>query len=259
MKKRYSILTFIIGKGYEIVHEIVNKQPDVEYLLVTDDKDLKSDTWTVVYDEDLLEAKTPFERCFRVRYNVFKYCSTDICVTIDGSMQVKGSLDNLINQFEGGNYDMCLMPHPLWADMVSEYQAWVKMRGYPVEQANAALHFLQKSKYDLSYKGLYQLCFTIKRRTHTTKQIDHLTFSFLEVMSPEGKFERLDQTIFSFVMNTYFSTLKVLPISEQVVRSYAIQWYWHNSNRENQNVFYDINKPDMKYLFNKQVECLYLL
>jgi len=86
MSKRYTILTFIIGKGYEKVHEILNKQDDVEYLLVTDDETLKSDTWKVVYDKSLLEFKTPFERCFRVRYNVFRYCSTDICITIDGSI-----------------------------------------------------------------------------------------------------------------------------------------------------------------------------
>ena len=84
--------------------------------MVTDDPDLKSKTWKVIYDEDLLKLKTPFERCFAVRYNVFKYCSTDICVTIDGSMEVSGSLDALIEKFNVGRYDFCLMPHPLWPD-----------------------------------------------------------------------------------------------------------------------------------------------
>lgn len=55
MKYKYTILTFIIGKNYELLHEIVNKQNDVEYVLVTDDKELKSNTWNIVYDEDLLK------------------------------------------------------------------------------------------------------------------------------------------------------------------------------------------------------------
>lgn len=84
--------------------------------MVTDDQDLKSKTWKVIYDEDLLKLKTPFERCFAVRYNVFKYCSTDICVTIDGSMEVSGSLDALIDKFNAGGYNFCLLPHPLWPD-----------------------------------------------------------------------------------------------------------------------------------------------
>ena len=59
-------------------------------------------------------------------------------------------------------------------------------------------------------------------------------------------------------MNRYFSNLKVLPVSEQIVRSYALTWYWHKSSNKNMNVFYDINKPDMKFVFNKEMECMYL-
>jgi len=148
---KYSILTFVIGKGYEKVHEIENRQDHVEYLLITDDDELKSNTWNVIFDKDLLQYKTPFERCFRVRYNVFKYCTTDICVTIDGSMHVRGSLDKLIDKFNDGKYDICLMPHPLWSDFNTEYSAWIRMRNYPIQQAWRAIDWFQKHEYDFNY------------------------------------------------------------------------------------------------------------
>jgi len=86
-----------------------------------------------------------------------------------------------------------------------------------------------------------------------------MTMALMQYLSiGQEKFERLDQTVFSFVMNRYFNHLKVLPVSEQVVRSKAIQWYWHKSQNKNLNAFYDINKPDMKYVFDKLVECMYL-
>lgn len=86
-----------------------------------------------------------------------------------------------------------------------------------------------------------------------------MTMALLKYLSiNQDKFERLDQTVFSFVMNRYFSHLKVLPVSEQIVRSCALTWYWHNSMNKNMNVFYDINKPDIKWMFNKEVECMYL-
>jgi hypothetical protein len=255
---KYSILTFIIGKGYEKVHEIDNKQNDVEYVLITDDPDLKSDTWKIIYDNDLLQYKTPFERCFRIRYNVFKYVTTNICVTIDGSMHVKGSLDELINKFNNEKYDICLMPHPIWNDFYTEYNAWMQMRNYPVNQAKRAINFFTSKKYDFSYKGLFQLCFSIKRRSELTNDIDKNTLESLIELSSNGEFERLDQTIFSYIMNTKFNHAKVLPVSEQVVRSNAIQWYWHNSDKPNMNIFYDINKNDIKYVFNKKVICEYI-
>jgi len=46
-----------------------------------------------------------------------------------------------------------------------------------------------------------------------------------------------------------------MPVSEQVVRSYALQWYWHNSDRKNENFFMTPGMPDLKYVLNKQVEC----
>ena len=257
--KKYTVLSFIIGKNYEILHEIMHPQDDVEYLMITDDPELKSTTWKVVYDENLLKLNSGFERCFDVRYNVFRYASTDICVTIDGSMEVVGSLDQLIKKFNDEQYDICLMPHPLWADFITEYNAWIRMRKYPISNANKFFKLMQAANYDLKYKGLFQLCFSIKRRNDITSAIDSMSMAFLKLMSlGEKSFERLDQTVFSFIMNRYFNNLKVLPISEQIVRSYAIQWYWHNSMNKNCNVFYDINKPDLKYMFNKQVECFYL-
>lgn len=155
MNFKYTVLSFIIGKGYEILHEIQNPQDDVEYLMITDDAELKSSTWKVIYDPDLLKLKTGFERCFAVRYDVFKYCSTDICATIDGSIEVSGSLDKLIDAFNAEHYDMCLMPHPLWPDFVNEYKAWIKMRNYPIENANKFFSFLNNARYDISYKGLF--------------------------------------------------------------------------------------------------------
>lgn len=256
---KYSILTFIIGKGYEKIHEILHKQDDVEYLLITDDVELTSNTWKVIYDEDLLQYKTPFERCFRIRYNVFKYCTTDICITIDGSMEVTGSLDKLINTFNDGQYDICLMPHPIWADMNSEYNAWIRMRNYPITQAFNAINWLQQHKYDFNYQGLFQLCFSVKRRSVFTKSLDEEVFnSLIDVSKSLSEFERLDQTIFTYIMNTKYNDKKVLAVSEQIVRSYALQWYWHASNKKNENIFYDINRPDLKYVFNQQVECFYL-
>lgn len=259
-KKRYTVLSFIIGKGYELLHEIKQPQDDVEYLMITDDPDLKSQTWKVICDEDLLKLQPGFERCFAVRYNVFKYCSTDICVTIDGSMEITGSLDELIEKFQVGSYDICLMPHPLFADFINEYQLWMRARQYPLENAKKFFKLLSDARYDPRYRGLFQICFSVKRRGKTTDAIDAMTMALMKYLSvDQEKFERLDQTVFSFVMNRYFSHLKVLPVSEQIVRSQAVQWYWHSSSKKNLNAFYDITKPDMKYVFNQLVECMYLL
>lgn len=257
---KYSFLTFIMGENYELVHEIQNKRDDVEYILVTDNKNLKSDTWKVVYDERLLQFKTPFERCFRVRYNAFDYISTDICITVDGSMEIKGNIDPVVREFVKNDYDICLMPHPFRYEFSSEYQAWVKQRGYPPEKAKKFFELLKISNYDPNFKGLIQLCFSIKKRGNKkSKALDDMVFSFLEWLSVDSDFERLDQTVYSFVLNTWFKDMKILPVSEQIVRSEAIQWYCHNSTKKNMNFFMTPGKTDRRWVLNKGVECLQLL
>ena len=74
----------------------------------------------------------------------------------------------------------------------------------------------------------------------------------------DGVADRIDQVAFSYFMNTYHSHLKILPVSEQIVRSYYMQFYEHNSYVPNMNMFYDYSTDDERYMFNKKVKCLYL-
>ena len=254
---RYSVLCYIIN-NYENVKEIIQKDPNAEYILVTDDKNLKSNTWTVIYDESLLSLKSTFDRCYAIRFNVFKYCHSPICVYIDGNVQVNKPLTPLIDKFEDGKYDMCMMPHPLRYDFISEYKAWITQRGYSIEQAQKFFKLLNDTRYSFDYKGFFQGTFKIVRNDKTNADFERLSIAFMKYLGTEDAIERLDQTVYSFVLNNWFYDKKILPVSEQILRSDYMTWFWHKSDNPNMNIFYDINKPDIKWMFNKQVECMYL-
>lgn len=255
-EKKYSILCYIIN-NYEKVHEVLEKDENCEYILVTDDPNLKSETWNVIYD-DTLNGLSVFDKCYSIRFNLFKYASTGICIYIDANIHVKKSLYPLIEKFNDGQYDMCMMPHPLNSTFLPEYKNWISWRKYPIEKAQRFFDLLKSSNYDLNYKSLFQGCFKIVRRGKINDDFDRLTLSFLKYLGTENEIERLDQTVYSFVLNVWFNNIKILPVSEQILRSSYMTWYWHNSSNPNMNIFYDINKPDMKYVFNKEVECLYI-
>lgn len=150
-KFKYSVLCFIVN-GYEIVREVLKPDPDIDYVLVTDDKKLKSKTWRVVFDKRLL-SMLPYERCAHVKYDVFRYCKSSLCVYIDASVQVKGSLDKLVNDFNASGADIALLSHPTVSDVISELQLWIKMRGYSHVRANKFLDFLCSKNYNFEYKS----------------------------------------------------------------------------------------------------------
>ena len=253
---RYSVLTYNI-QHYEVVHEIIEKDPEAEYLLITDDQNLKSDTWEVIYDERL-EGLSTFDKCYSIRFDLFRYCHSDICVRIDGNIGIKRNLKHLVDIFENGNYDAALMPHPLRDNFIDEYNEWVKVRAYPIQQAERCLDIMRQGGYDFNYKGLFQLCFSINRKGRITSDIDRMTIELMKKMGKENEIERIDQIPFSYIMNKYFSHLKILPVSEQIIRSPYMTWYNHGCNEPNNFVFYDESKDDIHYMFNKQVKCIYM-
>ena len=151
--KKYSILTYIIG-DYEFPREIIEKDPDAEYILVTDNPKIKSDTWTVVQLDEQYKNLSTFDKCYEIRFNPFKYVTTDLVIRMDGNIQIKKPLRPIINAFIKGHYDLALMPHPLNSTFTEEYNLWINARNYPTEQRDKFFKLLADSNYDLSYKSL---------------------------------------------------------------------------------------------------------
>lgn len=226
----YSVLTYNIG-GYEILHEIKEKSDRAEYIYVTDDRSITSSTWTVVY-VDNPHPEDPFELCYKIRFNPFDYVHTDLVVRIDGSMGIEKNLDEIVDFFNNG-FDIALCIHPTRANLYDEYVAWVVQRGYPREQAEKVLNFIQYFEgYDVKKdSGLYQYNFMIQRKDKKNLRLNEMTLALAHYLAPEDKqIDRLDQTLGSFVINKYFSDMKVMPVDQHLFDGKFFTWYVHNSD-----------------------------
>lgn len=228
----YTVLTYIFNR-YEAVHEIGRKDPDAEYILVTDDPTLKSDTWTIVYDASL-DDLSPFDKCYIVRFHPFRYAHTDIVVRLDASISVLKPLAPIVSAFVDGGFDRCLMIHPLRDNIPDEYEAWVTQRGYPPDQAEKCLGFIESLGCDLSKKGLFQCGFEIVRNSSVNAWINEITYLLLRALGTDGKIERIDQTVFTLVANNLFSDrLKVMPVGEDLITDgRMMQMCYHGTLRK---------------------------
>lgn len=254
-KKRYSVLSYIIG-DYELVHEIGEKDPEAEYILVTDNPKLKSETWCVMYDRSLENYPSVWDKCYSIRFGCFKYCATDICLRLDGSFEIKKSLKPLIDTFEEGGYDLGLMPHPVNHNFIDEYATWVKTRRYPRKQAQRCINIMRSKGYDFNYKGLFQSCMAIQRRNAITEEIDNKVRALLKECGQNGISERINQIPLSFILNTEYNYLKVLPIDEQITYSSYLKWCGHGT-KDAAVTFYSAPGEEIeRWMFNKKVKCL---
>lgn len=233
--KKYTVLSFNIG-NYEQPREVKHPSPDAEYIYVTDNPDVTSDTWNVIHIENL-HPEDNFSTCWQIRYNPFKYASTDTVIKVDGSMQVVGNTDELIDYFnqKGDEFDIGLCIHPYNNIMAKEYDLWCATRGYSRKQADKVLAFMTEKGYDTNaYKGLYQYNFMIQRNNAVNNEINTTTLEALHLLADEGKLvDRLDQTIGSFFLNKYFSDrIRVMALDQRIAFSKYFRWHKHGTNRK---------------------------
>ena len=257
MKYRASFLTYIVG-DYEKVQEIDVKTPDCQYVLVTDNKELKSDTWDIKYVDNPY-PEDPFWLCYEIRFNPFKYVDSDVVVRIDGSMKCTGDFTYVLDYFEDGGYDTLLCAHPTRYNMYDERVAWVNQRQFPVKQAEKVLGFINNAEgYDVkNVKGLFQMNFQILRNNKINNDANFMTLAFLKYLADDGKqIERVDQDIYTFVVQKYFNNMKIL-LSSQYIGMTGKYFLWmahHTDNPMTHNSSYDCQP----YLFNEPVNTVYL-
>lgn len=230
-KFKYSVLTFIFG-DYEKLHEVGGEmEKDVEYVCVTDNPELKSDTWKIVIDKDL-NGKGVFDKCFSVRYNPFKYCNSDICVRIDGSIGILKPITPLVDAFIESGCDACFLLHPYRDNLFEEYKVWGKYRNYPIKQIEKQILSLARIGYDSKKNGLIQLNFAINKRGKICDDINRITYAMLKYLGDENDLDRLDQTVITAILDRYFPDLKIFFVGEDITHSEYMQNFQHNSDNK---------------------------
>ena len=256
---RYTVITFNMG-GYEVLHEIPSEaiNEDIDYIYVTDDHSITSTTWTVVYDDAL--SGSVFDRCFQVRYFPWRYTENPVVMKIDGSMAITRDVMPMFKFFDEGGYDVAMMVHPTRNTMYDEYEAWVVQRGYPLEQANRSLIFMAQNGYDVKgYKGLFQFNFMIQRRNAMVESLNAETYKVLKMNAPDGDtIDRLDQTIGTFVINTHYPDLKILPVGQYICfGNYGgyFDWCMHGSDKP---MVYDCRNDITPFVMNATTSIPYM-
>ena len=237
MSFKYSILCYNFN-NYDVFNEPDEIDPECEYIYVTDNSMLTSSKFKIIVDDT--PTTSVFDKCYNVRFNLFKYCTTPVCIYMDASIKIFKSLRFLYDAFINSNADIGLNIHPTRTKLVEEYIAWCIERDYPIESAVKCLNFIKSTNYDFDFNGLYQGTFRICKNTELNRNIDTITLNILQQLSENGKIERIDQTIYSYVVNKYFKHVKIFPMSTKLIQSNVMQKYSHLYHQP----------ENVKYIFN---------
>lgn len=252
-KPLFSVLTYNLD-GYEtfmeINHEIMN--PNAEYVYLTNDRSISSNTWTVKYVDYPENVKSVFDAIYYFRYHPFDYVNSDVVLKIDGSVEMNTDMTPLIQFFIDKNYDIGVMIHQNRNTLLQEYLAWAQIRHYNIYQIEKCIKYIQEQNYDIvNYKGLYAATVQIQKNDDFNKNLNNLTYSTCKYLGEDNELgiERVDQIIHSFILNKYYSHKNVLALnSDMLLPKKEFTWHVHN----NEKIINEVKRSCDAYLFNEK-------
>lgn len=180
-----------ITGGYEALRPI-EKKPGWEYICVTDNPLIKSGVWDVKLIEDN-RGLDPVRLARRVKILFWEYTGhCDICVWVDGNIDVIGDLDELCDETGAWSKDIVVKRHPERSCIYQEYIACKKLNKDNPDVMSKQIKGYQKAGMP-GHFGLLESGFIIRRLTEETKRF--MIRWFMEVQRKS----RRDQLSFDFV------------------------------------------------------------
>lgn len=257
---RYTIITCNFG-NYEIMREVVNPLDDVEYLYVTDDNSVTSKTWNIIYDKSYDEYTEPFDKVIMFRSRVLEYCHSPLCIRIDGSIGIHGnSFEETVNEMNKNGNDISFIISPRFHTYENEMYAWENQRGVEsikiLEFANYCKH--KGFKYSTNKNSICTLTILLQRNNEINERLNNKQIEVLKEIKEYNNsknFYRIDQIVFTYVLNEFFNDINVLPLHYDIISNQLTQIYFHNTN----DLLYDysVSMEKRLYLFGKIIKKLF--
>ena len=260
----YIILTSIFG-DYDILKDPEEIDPYAYYICITDNKDLKSNVWHIIYDEELANSSyTNLQKAFIIKYKkIFSYFNLDsfrYIVRLDASIQLHKPLYPIIKYLYDNDYDCCLMLHPERNDMIDEYNEWETLRNHNKIYKDTFIREMSKRLFDINNTGLIETTLQIYKINST---MYHFVNDLSNTIESITNFtDNNDQCYYTYVLSKYINYIKPLFVNRQIISSDYMDLCFHYTNEivykdhihargpKGEHI-YDLDTPIHYKLFNK--------
>ena len=245
--QKYTIISYNFN-GYDKLREPLIKSDNAELKYITDHY-IKSNNWTVGVDERIVN-KNPIYSSYYVRYHPFDYTDDNIVVVIDSSIQIKDSLDDIIQDFIDSNADISVMNTDYKNDE-EKINYWIRKRNFDnIENIKSIKQFIidQKQEY---FKGAIGTAFSIFKKTDKTIKFLNEIWDKLIELGNFGIPNRFDEIVYHKLLNN--TTLNIFNVSIQIIQSSYMEYCQHHQDT---TVMRYWNYDQYYYLNNKPVKPL---
>ena len=246
MVKKICVYTCIMGK-YDNLNEISEDvyESNIDYYCFTNNKNIKSDTWKVIYIENNQLSNQLLARKIKILGNniVEKY---DITVWIDGNTIIKKKISEFLEkEIKLNKYDISSFRHRFRDCIYDEAVECVKLKKDNKEIIKKQVEFLKKEKYP-RHNGLYETGILVRKNNKLVKNVMELWYTMV------SNYSIRDQLSFNYII--YKTKIKTQTINMDVTENNYFNIISHIKNNKIDSYRAYFGKDDSYAKFNYDLD-----
>lgn len=185
--EKICVYTCITG-NYDDLQEIKNKEPEIDYYCFTNNKNIKSNTWNVVYIEDNNLDNTRLARKIKVLGHPLISENYDISIWVDGFISEMHINDFIHNECQLDKYDFICFKHSKRNCIYEEAKECINQGKDDPELIKKEIEFLKKENYPKN-NGLIES--TVLIRKHNIESVKNTMSIWFDMILNYSKRDQL--------------------------------------------------------------------
>ena len=222
MKEKICVYTCMTG-NYDSIKEIPHLEDGIDYYCFTNNKNIKSDTWKVIYIEDDNLTNLELARRTKILGTPMINEGYDILLWMDAAVTFKKPIKDFIKKYLTKTTSFVAFKHGERDNIKEEMEACYRFNKEDKTNIDKLIKFYKKENYNYD-NGLIESTVYIKRpKDEIVKKTMELWFDMIK------NYSRRDQLSFNYCIEK--TNLKVKWINEKVFNNDWFLWENHNLNR----------------------------
>ena len=220
--KKICVYTCIAG-DYDYLKEVKVKEDNIDYICFTDNKNITSSTWKIIYIEDKNLNDHYLSRKIKMLGHPYIDSNYDLSIWIDASIIFKKSVNKFLEKYFDLSKDLiAACKHNSRNSIKEEALACIKLAKDREEIIKEQLEFYKKEKFPDNL-GLLEMTLIIKRHNNNlVKETMKLWFDMI------CKYSKRDQLSFMYCIYKTKLPFKTIPLD--VWNNEYLEFDYHNKN-----------------------------
>lgn len=211
--KKYVVITYCYNDNLTLREPLVIDDK-IDYFCFTDNPELKSKTWKIVYNP-LFKIKSVRDKIANIKFNIFNFFANDNMpnvLLIDNTLEIKTSLLPLLKELS--KHEICLKTHVQCDNLFEELYRWHTYRNLDLNIIDKFKILAMIDNIDLKEVKLYEGNILFFKNTDLSKNICADVLNYMKLLSNDDNLIITNQCVLSYIIHKNYNKYNIKNIDQ---------------------------------------------